>query len=433
MARQHGLFTLLTAVAVAAAASLSTAGAAADIAVADEPSDASLTLVTLTDAVKTHGAACLDGSPPAYYWRPGKGADKDKIVTFLMGGGWCFPNVAANISTSGDNCVERSRKPTGTTTGYAPTIPASGIEGGGGMISGDSTLTRWANWSVAYVIYCDGGCFSGMRDKPQVVPDPAGGGHVTLHYRGRANLDAVLDDLKANRGLDSMSEVVVSGCSAGGQSCYLHCDYIAGTVKGKTRCICDAGMFLDVANVDGSEAMRARFDDVVTTMNVSASLPAACTKSPPFGDPKLCFFSQNALAVTRTPTLVINSQYNFFVWERLATLAPPYAVPDDWVACAPRIGGISPATWAHCNATQREIITQFRSTFLRAAAPALSASTPHGAFLDACPGNHCQTSGAWSRVKVGGKLMSDAVAEWYFDGKTTKLADEPFPGGNAGC
>ena len=36
------------------------------------------------------GAACLDGSAPGFYWEAGTGADANKWVVFLNGGGWCY-------------------------------------------------------------------------------------------------------------------------------------------------------------------------------------------------------------------------------------------------------------------------------------------------------------------------------------------------------
>ena len=41
------------------------------------------------DAVESHGARCLDGSPPGFYVRPGQGADKAKFLVYSHGGSWC--------------------------------------------------------------------------------------------------------------------------------------------------------------------------------------------------------------------------------------------------------------------------------------------------------------------------------------------------------
>ena len=48
--------------------------------------DTSGTKIPLTDAQNTIGAACLDGSVPVVYWRPG--AAKNKFHVYFEGGGW---------------------------------------------------------------------------------------------------------------------------------------------------------------------------------------------------------------------------------------------------------------------------------------------------------------------------------------------------------
>ena len=52
-----------------------------------------------------------------------------------------------------------------------------------------------------------------------------------LHYRGRANLDAVLDHLFQRQGMDKASEVVFTGGSAGGLAVYLNVDHVATRVN----------------------------------------------------------------------------------------------------------------------------------------------------------------------------------------------------------
>ena len=52
-------------------------------------------------------AKCLDGSPPAYYFRPGVGADARKVIVYLEGGGWCYPDDVQQAS--GANCAARAK------------------------------------------------------------------------------------------------------------------------------------------------------------------------------------------------------------------------------------------------------------------------------------------------------------------------------------
>ena len=85
-------------------------------------------------------------------------------------------------------------------------------------------------------------------DRPALVSVSRVTRNVTVWLRGRAVLDAVIDDLLTVRGMKTASNVVVGGCSAGGMAVYLNCDHWAeriGAVNAKTDVVClaDAGWF----------------------------------------------------------------------------------------------------------------------------------------------------------------------------------------------
>ena len=186
------------------------------------PTKPPMHLVLLTKQQAATGAACLDGSPPGFYWEAGTGADANKWVVFLNGGGWCYllaPTPADPFGIPGgphftswgnaDSCWGRSQ------SGLGSSLPAyNAPTAKGGWLAN----TPMANWSKASVIYCDGTSFGGNRDEPVVA---AGTGSTaaeqnrTLYFRGQRNLDAVLDELKS-RGMDKAEMAVLGGCSAGG-------------------------------------------------------------------------------------------------------------------------------------------------------------------------------------------------------------------------
>ena len=60
----------------------------------------------LTDALQKTNAACLDGTAPIYYHRPGTGSGKDKWFVHQQGGGWCYDLAS---------CVGRSQGSLGST------------------------------------------------------------------------------------------------------------------------------------------------------------------------------------------------------------------------------------------------------------------------------------------------------------------------------
>ena len=138
-------------------------------------------------------------------------------------------------------------------------------------------------------------------------PAPARNGSGPLYYRGHFNIEAQLDSLVATKGLGTFEEVVLSGCSAGGMACYLKCDFVAGYFAKHgvpVKCICDAGMFLDIETVTGAgNVMQARYHDIAENMQSRPGLSPACVAGE--ADWRQCMFSQHTFAYTRVPTFVI--------------------------------------------------------------------------------------------------------------------------------
>lgn len=118
--------------------------------------------------------------------------------------GWCG---------SDDDCLGRSKTALGSSKSYAPTRRFTG-----GYFSSDPTQNplMW-NWTKAYLPYCDGGSQTGEREEPVTV------GSSTIFYRGHRILRAVQDYLGSTT-LKDATDIVVSGCSAGGLATYLHAD-----------------------------------------------------------------------------------------------------------------------------------------------------------------------------------------------------------------
>ena len=83
---------------------------------------------------------------------------------------------------------------------------------------------------------------------------------------------------------------------------------------------------------DGTPTMTWRYTQLADIMNSTGTLLKACRDN--MADPRLCMFSENSLAYTKTPVFAINSVINFFSMEKLRPYfnsSKPY--PPDWVAC----------------------------------------------------------------------------------------------------
>ena len=392
------------------------------------------------------GAACLDGSAPGFYWEAGTGADANKWVVFLNGGGWCYtlaPSPADPFGIPGgpkatgwgnaDSCWGRSRSGLGSTLPvYNPPTAK------GGWLAN----TPMANWSKASVIYCDGTSFGGNRDEPVVAAgtgSPVAEQNRTLYFRGQRNLDAVLDELKS-RGMASAEMAVLGGCSAGGLGALVQCDHFAAALPGvkNKRCIGDAGVFIDATSLTSfppgkQSVMQKQFGNVVAMSN--ASLPPACLTGPRNTFPGACFFPENVLPTQTTPTFVRNSFYNYGDWEVLPSdwhnshnFTPglgwrnSYAVGNG--TCIWEQGRSSNSTADGCSAANHATMRRFQQEFSAAVAPAMAPTSKHGAFIDNCATCHCQ--GMWNSRVIDGVRESDALEGWLLHGQPAKFEAKPI-------
>lgn len=183
------------------------------------------------------GARCMDGSPPGYYFRRSSNSSADWLL-FFEGGGWAF---------SPSDAVFRRE----TALGSSKTWPPSRV--GTGILSADPAVNPdLGHLNVAYLKYCDGFCFAGGNSTPLVH-----NGSAPIWFSGKANLDAIVEDLAASRGLKSAERVLLGGSSAGALAVYLHVDYLGKRLRQlaprlvEYRGVADAGWFPDIKNITG--------------------------------------------------------------------------------------------------------------------------------------------------------------------------------------
>ena len=102
---------------------------------------------------------------------------------------------------------------------------------GGGYFSNDPAQNpqMW-NWTKIYLPYCDGGSQTGDVAAPIPIP-----GHDPIFFRGHRILRAVQSALMQTWGLGAATDVVISGCSAGGLSVFLHADYVRAQLPPSLR------------------------------------------------------------------------------------------------------------------------------------------------------------------------------------------------------
>jgi len=338
----------------------------------------------MTDAAKENNAVCLDGSPGAYYFLPGSGSGANKWYVHHQGGGWC---------ESLDDCLGRSKTGLGSSNGYPDT---AGL--GGGYFDTDQTQNPLMyNWNKVFMRYCDGGSFSGNNASAQEYKG------TTLHWRGMHIREGIAEDLFSNRGLDKATDLVVSGCSAGGLATFLHTDQWCDALHTKNpeaKCVGlpDSGFFLDFQSpgvkctpdsAQSSEVQPLLGNTIngdyhcglkwtYSIQNATAGINKDCVAAHgATGDVWKCMFAEHSSEHIRSPVFAMQSQY------------------DAW-----QTGHVQGE--ASTQALGNNITSRIQSMLMKN-------NKESGAFLDSCH-HHC---GAWNSIRIDGDLVSGAIQKWY--------------------
>ena len=329
------------------------------------------------DAEGLDQAQCLDGSAPLYYHRKGTGSGANKWFIHQQGGGWCYDLAS---------CVERS-------TGALGSTKAS--PGNSSLNSGYTSLDPaqnplMYNWNSIEVRYCDGASVSGDKKGATNVSG------TNLMFRGRAILDAEIKSILNDRGMNKASDVIVSGCSAGGLATYLHCDHWAAAIAtattaangngaaAKVACMPDSGFFLDEdrSPLYGSKMRNVYAFQASSSAGLNAACVAAHTAS---GDPEKCIFAQWTSQHIVTPTFPMQSQY------------------DSWQSGNVMGDGAGDGNMTvNENEFGQNLTGLVESLFL-------AGKSQHGIWLDSCH-HHC---GAWNGPVISGTNSSYALQSWY--------------------
>ncbi|KAH0881467.1 hypothetical protein HID58_068861 [Brassica napus] len=350
-----------------------------------------LTLIRGADS----GAVCLDGTLPGYHLHRGRGSGAKSWLIQLEGGGWCN-----NVRT----CVYRKKTRRGSSNYMEKQLQFTGILSDKAQENPD-----FFNWNRVKLRYCDGASFSGDGQNQA----------AQLQFRGERIWRAAIADLKA-KGMRYANQALLSGCSAGGLAAILRCDEFRNLFPGftKVKCLSDAGLFLDTADVSGGRTIRNLYNGVVNFQSVKNNLPRMCTNHL---DPTSCFFPQNLISQMKTPLFIVNAAYD--TWQIQSSIAPTSADPSGfWHDCR--------LNHAKCTPSQIRFLQGFRDQMLRVVR-GFSMSRHNGLFINSCFA-HCQTErqDTWfadDSPVIRKKAVAIAVGDWYFDRAEVKLVDCPYP------
>ncbi|XP_058214131.1 pectin acetylesterase 12-like isoform X2 [Rhododendron vialii] len=307
--------------------------------------------LTLIQGAAAQGAVCLDGTLPGYHLDRGSGSGENSWLIQLEGGGWC---------NNRRSCVYRQTTRRGSSNYMEKRIPFTGI-----LSNKAEENPDFFNWNRVKLRYCDGASFAGDGE------DKA----AKLEFKGQRIWSAAMEELMS-RGMHNTNQALLSGCSAGGLASILHCDEFRDLFPGSTKvkCLSDAGLFLDAADVSGGHTLRKFFGGVVSLQVQESLAPAAADPSGYWRDCKM--------------------------------------------------------DHAQCTEAQVQFLQGFRNHMLNAV-KGFSTSEQNGLFINSCFA-HCQTErqDTWfadDSPLIGTKGIALGVGDWYFDRADIKAIDCPYP------
>ncbi|KAB5525487.1 hypothetical protein DKX38_023236 [Salix brachista] len=245
--------------------------------------------MTLVHNASKIGGFCLDGSLPAYHLHRGFGAGARNWLLQFEGGGWC---------NDIQSCLERAQTRRGST------LYMNKLEDFNGILSNNASLNPdFYNWNRVKLRYCDGGSFSGDAKFDN--------GTSVLYFRGKKIWEAIILDLLP-QGLMHARKALLSGCSAGGLSSFLHCENFARILPRNTsvKCLSDAGFFMDERDIALNHTMRNFFENLVSVQGIEENLNKNCTSF--LDNPKLCMFPQYFLRYITAPIFILNTAYDVY-------------------------------------------------------------------------------------------------------------------------
>jgi len=252
-------------------------------------------------------------------------------------------------------------------------------------------------------------------------------------------------------GLAGVTDLLVSGSSAGGLTTLLHLDEIAAAARAanpgvRVAGVPEVGFFLDAESIwrGGERVARRAYAAVAALGNVSTGDPAqvnaACMLGTPPGERWRCFMAPYTYPFVATPTFLLQSSLDQYQTQNLlapnedtAVAVTPYA---PFLPCTLHPGP-EPAGGA-CNATQWAQWFGYDAQFYAAFDAALAATPPavlarSGGVLTTCPIHTTAIGGRSHAIRVAGKSMYDYLAEWWAargapveGGRWAR--DVPFPG-----
>ncbi|GJP35044.1 hypothetical protein CLOM_g19509 [Closterium sp. NIES-68] len=365
------------------------------------------------------GAKCLDGSPPGYYFRRGKGAGRASWHVHLPVGAWCLDEPS---------CLRRSRSRLGSTTYWAANAAAAAGRRGKsypsftGLLSPSSGVNpAFHAWNLVWLVYCDGGGYTSTRGRVNV------GGNRSVHMDGWNIVQAVMQDLRQKRGMAAPARILLSGSSAGGQAVVMLCDRVAAAFPAaSTKCFADAAFLADARDRFGQYRWRDMVRQIASLHQIN--IPS-CPKGASSEGPWMCFFPQYALPTVATPIFIYQSLFDLTLIEHGNQLGSNrvYSIKclkDELFQQQPNVSYLverkmwDQVAWKDrfCTPEERIALLTMASTVYSELRDIVTVgSSTVGAYIVNSLNHAVIASKDWGSLSVRGMRLRSVFTNWYLD------------------
>jgi Pectinacetylesterase len=204
-----------------------------------------------------HAATCsgYPGTNARYkFWvKPG---DPKKLAVVFDGGGACWDNLTCSFPFGG-----ALRDP--MLQFYSPSIPLGQDPSQyDGLLDFDNPSNPVRNWTVVALPYCTGDVHLGSVDRSyDMVAHPAKPRSFTIHHRGYDNFMVVLDWISKNLPQQSLTDLFVTGASAGGYGAAAHFPWLARQYpQARLAVLADASQGVSTSNFDAGTPGRGSWN-----------------------------------------------------------------------------------------------------------------------------------------------------------------------------
>ena len=364
--------------------------------------------LTIIEIDESSGAKCSDGSIYKILYVRGSGDGINKFIFYLEGSGYCgYENSDFLIS-----CLNRQSDFTGSSDSYGSNGSIYQQNYSLGYMSSDhATNPLFWNWNKITFLYCDGTLFQGFLSEPIKY----NGSDIWI--RGYNNTYGSLEYMRKNLGLFDAEEVILTGSSSGAQSALIWMnflrDYLPNNIKLKG--ILDAGLFLDIKNINSNcYLFRSHMKNMINMTN-SHSLDLLfkyCQYYNKTDEFWKCLLAEYIIEDIHIPMFFINSQNDF---ENMRTVYGLHCLADGLESCDKDVN---------------EKIFEFRQEFLKFAFKIISLNITWGFWFRRCIEHIYIYSLAWkgnftsfnANINEETDILK-ALSEWYIHGNYSTYID----------